>query len=307
MINNSFKEEIKKITSAINKEIQYINEIFNQNQMLKFIISVCIDFSTNMIIIANDLKDEKEILNDESNKVFFSAVVLDEIPMLLNKFHLLNSHITFRITDIYNTNESICEVPSTSLIIPRLTEVIKTLSTFLNKNLTEDNYILGNEDNIDFIFFFHDFLPKSSFDLLIYKNRIFDLDSIDLLKSKVELFLHDNFGFDFAEGGTRILSRKYKVNLSLCFVMNYNTDFDTFEKSFDKILKNVKDIMNTKINNLVNNSLLKLNFNTIISSLDNVYKITPSQEIFEKYQKLFEDEGEPFENKLYKNFILGAK
>lgn len=298
---------INDITNRINGMISEVNSSFDQCSLESPSISILFNPSSlSFDFILNTTTSNFPLISPTP----ITLLDIDYIITFLRKASLLNNHISFSFVDIFLENPLI-EIPSTSLIIPKINEVIISIGNFFSKKITEDNYVIYQYKEksviIELCVVFHNYLPNGSIDLMVYKERQYQ-SSFDI-KDIINYINDSNFSFcvDKANNATTF---KKSSNISYVFVINYSDSNDSEEKELSammsKAIESIKEELNNKVKIYIDNMNISLSIRTIISSLENVYHSTANQNLYNKMSLLFND-ASIIEKKLYNDFISGMK
>ena len=298
---------INDITNRINGMISEVNSSFDQCSLESPSISILFNPSSlSFDCILNTTTSNSPLISPTP----ITLLDIDYIITFLRKASLLNNHISFSFVDIFLENPLI-EIPSTSLIIPKINEVIISIGNFFSKKITEDNYVIYQYKEksviIELCVVFHNYLPNGSIDLMVYKERQYQ-SSFDI-KDIINYINDSNFSFcvDKANNATTF---KKSSNISYVFVINYSDSNNSEEKELSammsKAIESIKEELNNKVKIYIDNMNISLSIRTIISSLENVYHSTANQNLYNKMSLLFND-ASIIEKKLYNDFISGMK
>ena len=298
---------INDITNRINGMISEVNSSFDQCSLESPSISILFNPSSlSFDFILNTTTSNSPLIS----RTPITLLDIDYIITFLRKASLLNNHISFSFVDIFLENPLI-EIPSTSLIIPKINEVIISIGNFFSKKITEDNYVIYQYKEksviIELCVVFHNYLPNGSIDLMVYKERQYQ-SSFDI-KDIINYINDSNFSFcvDKANNATTF---KKSSNISYVFVINYSDSNNSEEKELSammsKAIESIKEELNNKVKIYIDNMNISLSIRTIISSLENVYHSTANQNLYNKMSLLFND-ASIIEKKLYNDFISGMK
>ena len=298
---------INDITNRINGMISEVNSSFDQCSLESPSISILFNPSSlSFDFILNTTTSNSPLISPTP----ITLLDIDYIITFLRKASLLNNHISFSFVDIFLENPLI-EIPSTSLLIPKINEVIISIGNFFSKKITEDNYVIYQYKEksviIELCVVFHNYLPNGSIDLMVYKERQYQ-SSFDI-KDIINYINDSNFSFcvDKANNATTF---KKSSNISYVFVINYSDSNNSEEKELSammsKAIESIKEELNNKVKIYIDNMNISLSIRTIISSLENVYHSTANQNLYNKMSLLFND-ASIIENKLYNDFISGMK
>lgn len=298
---------INDITNRINGMISEVNSSFDQCSLESPSISILFNPSSlSFDFILNTTTSNSPLISPTP----ITLLDIDYIITFLRKASLLNNHISFSFVDIFLENPLI-EIPSTSLIIPKINEVIISIGNFFSKKITEDNYVIYQYKEksviIELCVVFHNYLPNGSIDLMVYKERQYQ-SSFDI-KDIINYINDSNFSFcvDKANNATTF---KKSSNISYVFVINYSDSNNSEEKELSammsKAIESIKEELNNKVKIYIDNMNISLSIRTIIASLENVYHSTANQNLYNKMSLLFND-ASIIEKKLYNDFISGMK
>ena len=298
---------INDITNRINGMISEVNSSFDQCSLESPSIGILFNPSSlSFDFILNTTTSNSPLISPTP----ITLLDIDYIITFLRKASLLNNHISFSFVDIFLENPLI-EIPSTSLIIPKINEVIISIGNFFSKKITEDNYVIYQYKEksviIELCVVFHNYLPNGSIDLMVYKERQYQ-SSFDI-KDIINYINDSNFSFcvDKANNATTF---KKSSNISYVFVINYSDSNNSEEKELSammsKAIESIKEELNNKVKIYIDNMNISLSIRTIISSLENVYHSTANQNLYNKMSLLFND-ASIIEKKLYNDFISGMK
>ena len=298
---------INDITNRINGMISEVNSSFDQCSLESPSISILFNPSSlSFDFILNTTTSNSPLIS----RTPITLLDIDYIITFLRKASLLNNHISFSFVDIFLENPLI-EIPSTSLIIPKINEVIISIGNFFSKKITEDNYVIYQYKEksviIELCVVFHNYLPNGSIDLMVYKERQYQ-SSFDI-KDIINYINDSNFSFcvDKANNATTF---KKSSNISYVFVINYSDSNNSEEKELSammsKAIESIKEELNNKVKIYIDNMNISLSIRTIISSLENVYHSTANQNLYNKMSLLFND-ASIIEKQLYNDFISGLK
>ena len=298
---------LNDITNRINSMISEVNSSFDQCSLESPSISILFNPSSlSFDFILNTTTSNSPLISPTP----ITLLDIDYIITFLRKASLLNNHISFSFVDIFLENPLI-EIPSTSLIIPKINEVIISIGNFFSKKITEDNYVIYQYKEksviIELCVVFHNYLPNGSIDLMVYKERQYQ-SSFDI-KDIINYINDSNFCFcvDKANNATTF---KKSSNISYVFVINYSDSNNSEEKQLSammsKAIESIKEELNNKVKIYIDNMNISLSIRTIISSLENGYHSTANHNLYNKVSLLFND-ASIIEKKLYNDFISGMK
>ena len=289
-----------KIIEIVNEIIKKIHKNLKQNlNETKIILNI--NFNEKNIFF---------ILNEKSEfSLEFSEINIDLISEYLKKIQLLNSNISFYIKDISN-DFLLFESIANKLILPNINDVINSIENLISHKI--ENYFIKyfefNETKIELLLIFHNFLPLSTFDFLVFENRLFNYDLSNNEKI-LQNFCKKN-DFELIENNTKIKLKKNKnFNLNLFILINIIGNEQNFNENYiENSLNEIQTDFNEKIKIFIQNASIKLNMQTIISSLEEIYTLTNNQELYNNLDLLFKgEEKENIQNKLYLNFLSSKK
>ena len=257
---------INDITNRINGMISEVNSSFDQCSLESPSISILFNPSSlSFDFILNTTTSNSPLISPTP----ITLLDIDYIITFLRKASLLNNHISFSFVDIFLENPLI-EIPSTSLIIPKINEVIISIGNFFSKKITEDNYVIYQYKEksviIELCVVFHNYLPNGSIDLMVYKERQYQ-SSFDI-KDIINYINDSNFSFcvDKANNATTF---KKSSNISYVFVINYSDSNNSEEKELSammsKAIESIKEELNNKVKIYIDNMNISLSIRTIIS------------------------------------------
>ena len=287
--------------------------IENVNEIIKKIHKNLKNNLNEIKIILNINFNEKNIffiLNEKSEfSLEFSEINIDLISEYLKKIQLLNSNISFYIKDISN-DFLLFESIANKLILPNINDVINSIENLISHKI--ENYFIKyfefNETKLELLLIFHNFLPLSTFDFLVFENRLFNYDLSNNEKI-LQNFCKKN-DFELIENNTKIKLKKNKnFNLNLFILINIIGNEQNFNENYiENSLNEIQTDFNEKIKIFIQNASIKLNMQTIISSLEEIYTLTNNQELYNNLDLLFKgEEKENIQNKLYLNFLSSKK
>ena len=335
MINKTKKFHllIVKITSILNDIISEINNNSKKQSLYCHSIIIKLNQENNTLnfYINEKLLAENEIKIDQQN---YLNEIVKQLNELLNKMHFLNNHIRMVISDD-KTNQNLLELPSESLKIPKFSEIPQNFWGFYGeKKLDKENFLVKrfSEDNdkykivFNVCYIYHNFAKYGTFDLLLFNNRLYD---INLSKNEnIIKELKNRMFFDLSGDNIFINFNKLKdSSINLFIVGNYkytkkeinnketeNSDDEINEMKNKQIIEFIINSMNTineefyeRIKLFSENKKMNFYFDTITSCLKEIYTTTNDPQIFDVYSKLFEtskDDPQYIQKKLSKNFML---
>ena len=325
MMNKSKKFQllIVKINSVLNEIIFEINNNTKNHKLFCHTITIKINqniktlnfYLNEKLLPSNEIKIQLNYFND----------ALKQLNEIINKMHFLNYHIRMIISD-EKTNEILMELPSESLKIPHISEILQKFSGYYGeKKLKKENILIRNfyKDNekykivLDLCYIYHNFAKYGTFDLLLFNNRLYDLNL-----SKNEKIIHElknRMFFELSENNIFINFNKLKdssINLFIFGNFTYtrkernenNNIYD--DEIVDYIIESmnaINDEFYERIKIFSENKQLNFYFDNISNCLKDIYTSTNDPELFEVYSKLFDnckDDPQYIQKKLAKNFML---
>ena len=255
-------------------------------------------------------------------KIDFICVqdILKQLNEIINKVHFFNYHIRIIISE-EKTSLIYMELQSQKLTMPDFSEVVKYFSNFYEKKLDKENILIKNfeykKDNyeieLDLCCIYHNLAKYGTFDLVLYKNRLYDLNfskNENLLKE-----LKSQMDFNLSNDNTYIYFNKLKESSISIFIFgNYhyknneemNNDEIISEFVFNSITAVIGEFYE-KIKIFSENRQMMFYFNIISGCLKDIYTTTTDQELFNTFNKLFEPTNQDpkyLQKKLAKNFML---
>ena len=292
-----------KIIEIVNKIIKKIYENLKKNSLNETKIILNVNFNEKIIYFF--LNDEKTEFSLE-----FIEINLDLISEYLKKIQLLNSNISFYIKDISN-DFLLFESLANKLILPNINDVINSIENLISQKI--ENYFIKNfefnETKLELLLIFHNFFNLSTFDFLIFENRLFNYD----LSNNEQILQNFNkkCEFEIIENNSKIKLKKNKnFNLNLFILINIIGNESNFSNQnyIENALNEIQNDLNEKIKIFIQNVSIKLNMQTIISSLEEIYTLTNNQDLYNNLDLLFKgEEKENIQNKLYLNFLSSKK
>lgn len=323
-----FQLIILKLNSTLNKIISEINNNMKSPALFSHSITIKInqeEFKLNFFLNEKHLPLE-EIKLGQTNDF---DDILKQLNEILNKMHFLNCHIRMIILD-EKKNEILLELPSERLTIQNISEIPQNFGTFFGeKYLDKENILIKSfsEENdsykiiFDLCYIYHNFSKFGTFDLLLFNNRLYD---INLSKDQnIIKELKNRMIFDLNEDNILINFNKLKDNsISLFIFGNFSyTKKDSKSNGSEEESQNIKDIIDfiIKCMNSINdefyerikifseNKQMSYYFDTITNCLKDIYTTTNDQELFDAFSKLFEpikNDPQYIQKKLAKNFML---
>ena len=329
MINKSKKINslILKINSILNDIISEINK--NLTTQLLYTHSLAIKINEELKTLNFYLNDKLLPSNEiklEQQKYFTD--ILKNLNEILNKMHFFNYHIRMVIiNDI--SKEIIFELPSKSLKIPNFSEIPINFGEYYGeKKIDKDNILIKNFQfendqyklGFELCYIYHNFAKYGTFDLLLFNDRLYD---INLSKNeKIINELKNKMYFDLTEDNIFINFNKLKdnsislfifgnFNYTIKYCQNDNEDNNFIDKEIIEFIVNCMNSLNEefyeRIRIFSENKQMNFYIDTITNCLKDIYTSTNDPELFEVYSKLFEptkDDPQYIQKKLAKNFML---
>ena len=328
MLNKTKKFQllIQKISSTLNEIISEINTNSKAQTLFNYSIDIKINqqMKTINFFVNDKLYPSNEIRIEQPNYI---NEILKQMNEIINKMHFFNYHIRMLISN-EETKDILLELPSESLKIPDFSEIPKRFGSFYGeKKLTKDNILIKNfklekdyyKINLDLCYIYHNFAKYGTFDLLLFNNRLYDINLskneniINELKSKMFFKLsEDNIFINF--------NKLKDSSINLCIFGNYSYNKkDSQNNEIENNLNNneviefIIDCMNSmndqfyeRIKIFSENKQMNFYFDVIGNCLKDIYTTTNDHELFEVYSKLFESKDDPqyINKKLAKNFML---
>lgn len=291
--------------SNINILISKINASFNHSSLI----------SPTITILLNPLQSTIEYISNPFSmfpitqiyNTSLSLIDIEEMVTILRKEHLVNSHISFTLIDIA-CEIPICEFKSSSLIIPKMTDIINIVGCFFSKTINIDNntiisQLTDEENNVeyDICIIFHNYLPQSATDIFIYDNRTYQygFPNADIIS-----YINKN-NFCFTNEKNVVITYKRNTSLSYIIIINYRKKSTlNLNDGIYKGLEKVKEELNSKVKAYIEKLNVSNNIQNIISSMMTIYHSTSNEILYNKLKQLFpNDSTEEISNKLYSNFI----
>ena len=219
------------------------------------------------------------------------------------------------------------ELQSQSLTLPNFPQIVQNFSNFYEKKLDKDNILIKKFDykteeyeiELDLCYIFHNLAKFGTFDLILFNNRLYDLNL-----SKDDTILNElksQMDFTLSEDNTYIYFNKLKENsISLFIFGNYKyiSKDNSDENNNNDNNKIIYEFINNSINSVIaefyekiklytENKQMIFYFNIITGCLKDIYTTTTDQELFDTFNKLFEPMNKDpkyIQKKLTKNFML---
>ena len=316
-----FRKIISKITNQINNILSEINSQIKKQQTLfahTITIKLNSEKKTLSFFLNSDFVPSSEIKIDS---IYFQDI-LKQLNEIVNKIHFFNYHIRIIIME-EKSSMTYLELQSQSLTLPNFPQIVQNFSNFYEKKLDKDNILMKKfeykteeyEIELDLCYIFHNLAKFGTFDLLLFNNRLYDLNL-----SKDDTLLNElksQMDFTLSEDNTYIYFNKLKENsISLFIFGNYcykqisNDKLDDNKIIFEFIFNSIKSLIEEvyeKIKLFVENKQMVFYFNIISGCLKDIYTSTADQELYDTFNTLFEpcnNDPKYLQKKLTKNFML---
>ena len=317
-----FKLIITKIIDQLNAIISEINtQLKKQNSLFVHTITIKLntDKRTLNFFLNSNLVPSSEIKIDT---IYFQEI-LKKLNEVLNKMHFFNCHIRIIITEEQSLLNYL-ELQSKYLTLPNFSQIVQNFSDFYEKKLDKDNILIKKfesktekyEIEFDLCYIFHNLSKFGTFDLLLFKDRLYDYNlskDESLLKA-----LKTKMDFTLSEDDAYIYFNKLKENSISIFIFgNYNykiinnDEIDDNNESIKEFIFNSIDSVieefYEKIKLFVENKQMVFYFNIISGCLKDIYTSTTDEEVFKTFNTLFEPcnkDPKYLQKKLAKNFML---
>jgi len=316
-----FRAIITKITNQINNILSEINSQIKKQQTLfahAITIKLNSEKKTLSFFLNSDFVPSSEIKIDS---IYFQDI-LKQLNEIVNKIHFFNYHIRIIIME-EKSSMTYLELQSQSLTLPNFPQIVQNFSNFYEKKLDKDNILIKKfeynteeyEIELDLCYIFHNLAKFGTFDLLLFNNRLYDLNL-----SKDDTLLNElksQMDFTLSEDNTYIYFNKLKENsISLFIFGNYcykqisNDKLDDNKIIFEFVYNSIKSLIEEvyeKIKLFVENKQMVFYFNIISGCLKDIYTSTSDQELYDTFNTLFEpcnNDPKYLQKKLTKNFML---
>ena len=317
-----FKLIITKIIDQLNAIISEINtQLKKQNSLFVHTITIKLntDKRTLNFFLNSNLVPSSEIKIDT---IYFQEI-LKKLNEVLNKMHFFNCHIRIIIIEEQSLLNYL-ELQSKYLTLPNFSQIVQNFSDFYEKKLDKDNILIKKfelknekyEIEFDLCYIFHNLSKFGTFDLLLFKDRLYDYNlskDESLLKA-----LKTKMDFTLSEDDAYIYFNKLKENSISIFIFgNYNykiinnDEIDDNNESIKEFIFNSIDSVieefYEKIKLFVENKQMVFYFNIISGCLKDIYTSTTDEEVFKTFNTLFEPcnkDPKYLQKKLAKNFML---
>ena len=317
--SRKFKSIITKIVNQINDMTSEINSEIKKHQSL-FVHTIEIKFNNEKRTL-NFYLNSKLIPSSEIKiDLLYVQDILKQLNEIINKVHFFNYHIRIIISE-EKTSLTYMELQSQNLTMPNFSEVIKNFSNFYEKKLEKENILIKKfeckkekyEIELDLCCIYHNLAKYGTFDLVLYNNRLYD---INLSKDENSLKeLKNQMDFNLSEDNTYIYFNKLKESSISIFIFgNYNykknEEINNEEIISEFIFNSITSVIGEfyeKIKLFSENKQMVFYFNIISGCLKDIYTTTTDQELYNTFNKLFEPTNEDpkyIQKKLAKNFML---
>ena len=323
MMNKSkkFRTIITKITNQLNNMLSEINsQIKKQHTLFVHTITVKLNSEKRTLnfFLNSNFVPSSEIKID----VIYFQDTLKQLNEIINKIHFFNYHIRIVIME-EKSSLTFLELQSQNLTLPDFPQIVKYFSNFYEKKLDKDNILIKKFENkteeyeieLDLCYIFHNLAKFGTFDLILFNNRLYDLNL-----SKDETILNElksQMDFTLSEDNTYIYFNKLKENLISLFIFgNYtykqinNDKLDENKIIYEFVFNSIKSLIEEfyeKIKLFVENKQMVFYFNIISGCLKDIYTSTSDQELYDTFNTLFEpcnNDPKYLQKKLTKNFML---
>ena len=316
-----FKSLISKIITQLNDIVSEINsKLKMQKSLFVHTITLKLNLSKNTlnVFLNSNPTPSSEIKLDP----VYMQDILKQLNEILNKVHFFNYHIRIILLE-ENSSLTYLELQSKSLTLPNFAEVVKNFSNFYEKKLENENILIKKfemnndkyEIGFDLCLIYHNLAKFGTFDLVLYKDRLYDLNM-----SKNENILNalkEQMDFTLSDDSTYIFFNKLKESsISLFIFGNYTyINKDNSEENHEKeinefIFNSINSVIGEfyeKIKLFAENRQMTFYINIISGCLKDIYTTTTDQELFNTFNKLFEptnNDPKYLQKKLAKNFML---
>ena len=323
MMNKSkkFRTIITKITNQLNNLLSEINsQIKKQHTLFVHTITVKLNSEKRTLnfFLNSNFVPSSEIKID----VIYFQDTLKQLNEIINKIHFFNYHIRIVIME-EKSSMTYLELQSQNLTLPDFPQIVKYFSNFYEKKLDKDNILIKKFENkneeyeieLDLCYIFHNLAKFGTFDLILFNNRLYDLNM-----SKDDTILNElktQMDFTLSEDNTYIYFNKLKENsISLFIFGNYyykQINNDKLEENkiiYEFVFNSIKSLIEEfyeKIKLFVENKQMVFYFNIISGCLKDIYTSTSDQELYDTFNTLFEpcnNDPKYLQKKLTKNFML---
>ena len=177
-----FRAIISKITNQINNILSEINSQIKKQQTLfahAITIKLNSEKKTLIFFLNSNFVPSSEIKTDS---IYFQDI-LKQLNEIVNKIHFFNYHIRIIIME-EKSSMTYLELQSQSLTLPNFPQIVQNFSNFYEKKLDKDNILMKKfeykteeyEIELDLCYIFHNLAKFGTFDLLLFNNRLYDLN-----------------------------------------------------------------------------------------------------------------------------------
>ena len=316
-----FKSIITKIINQLNNIVSEINSQIKKKQTL-FVHTITIKLNSEKKLLKFFLNSNFIPSSEIKLDPIYMQDILKQINEIINKMHFFNYHIRIIILE-EKSSLTYMELPSQGLTIPNFPEIVKNFSNFYEKKLDNDNILIKKfEDKNDkyeiafeLCFIYHNLAKFGTFDFMIYKDRLYDLN---LSKDdNILTSLKTQMDFTLSDDNTYLYFNKLKENSISVFIFgNYSYKNSKNDEIGDE--KIIYEFISNSINSLIEefyekiklfseNKQMVFYFNIISGCLKEIYTSTTDQELFDTFNTLFEPTNQDpkyIQKKLAKNFML---
>ena len=319
--SKKFRTIITKITNQLNNMLSEINsQIKKQHTLFAHTITVKLNSEKRTLnfFLNSNFVPSSEIKID----VIYFQDTLKQLNEIINKIHFFNYHIRIVIME-EKSSMTYLELQSQNLTLPDFPQIVKYFSNFYEKKLDKDNILIKKfeykteeyEIELDLCYIFHNLAKFGTFDLILFNNRLYDLNL-----SKDDTILNElktQMDFTLSEDNTYIYFNKLKENsISLFIFGNYcykqisNDKLDENKIIYEFVFNSIKSLIEEfyeKIKLFVENKQMVFYFNIISGCLKDIYTSTSDQELYDTFNTLFEpcnNDPKYLQKKLTKNFML---
>ena len=319
--SKKFRTIITKITNQLNNMLSEINsQIKKQHTLFVHTITVKLNSEKRTLnfFLNSNFVPSSEIKID----IIYFQDTLKQLNEIINKIHFFNYHIRIVIME-EKSSFTYLELQSQNLTLPDFPQIVKYFSNFYEKKLDKDNILIKKFENkteeyeieLDLCYIFHNLAKFGTFDLILFNNRLYDLNL-----SKDDTILNElknQMDFTLSEDNTYIYFNKLKENsISLFIFGNYyykqinNDKLDENKIINEFVFNSIKSLIEEfyeKIKLFVENKQMVFYFNIISGCLKDIYTSTSDQELYDTFNTLFEpcnNDPKYLQKKLTKNFML---
>ena len=323
MMNKSkkFRTIITKITNQLNNMLSEINSQIKKQHTL-FVHTITVKLNSEKRTLNFFLNSNFDPSSEIKIDVIYFQDVLKQLNEIINKIHFFNYHIRIVIME-EKSSFTYLELQSQNLTLPDFPQIVKYFSNFYEKKLDKDNILIKKFENkneeyeieLDLCYIFHNLAKFGTFDLILFNNRLYDLNL-----SKDDTILNElknQMDFTLSEDNTYIYFNKFKENsISLFIFGNYyykqinNDKLDENKIINEFVFNSIKSLIEEfyeKIKLFVENKQMVFYFNIISGCLKDIYTSTSDQELYDTFNTLFEpcnNDPKYLQKKLTKNFML---